>query len=371
MMTLPNEAASNSWSVALDTNDQLFDAASFGNVIIAYKNGAPLRIKDVGNVLDSVQNTRFISWFGDQPAEGIAIQKAPGANTIALVDRIKELMPQLEQSLPPAVKVDLMADRSQVTRASVHDVQFTMMLTIALVVIVIFLFLRTLWATVIPSLAVPLSLLATFGIIGRLFREFAITVSAAVVASAIISLTLTPVLCSLFLKQEGLHPKGRFNQAAERFYDAVLAGYDRGLHFVFRHQFATLMSTLLLMVATGFLYVIMPKGFFPQQDTGFIFGEVNARQDASVTKTDKIRHEVVEIVRQDPGAGGVFSYAGASSYNPAENTARVFWGLKPFDERTDTAQQIVQRLRQKTAAVEGAKFFMQVPQNITVGGRLS
>ncbi len=209
------------------------------------------------------------------------------------------------------------------------------------------------------------------GIIGRLFREFAITVSAAVVASAIISLTLTPVLCSLFLKQEGLHPKGRFNQAAERFYDAVLAGYDRGLHFVFRHQFATLMSTLLLMVATGFLYVTMPKGFFPQQDTGFIFGEVNTRQDASVTKTDKIRHEIVEIVRQDPGADGVFSYAGASSYNPAENTARVFWGLKPFDERTDTAQQIVQRLRQKTAGVEGAKFFMQVPQNITVGGRLS
>ena len=444
------EIAGEHQSVALDTNDQLFDAASFGNVIIAYKNGAPLRVKDVGNVLDSVQNTRFISWFGDQPAEGIAIQKAAGANTIALVDRIKELMPQLQQSLPPAVKVDLMADRSQVTRAAVHDVQFTMMLTIALVVIVIFLFLRTIWATVIPSLAVPLSLLATFGImygagfsldnislmaltisvgfvvddaivmienivryieqgvppfeaalkgagqigftiisitfsliavfiplffmggiIGRLFREFAITVSAAVVASAIISLTLTPVLCSLFLKQEGLHPKGRFNQAAERFYDAVLAGHDRGLHFVFRHQFATLMSTLLLMVATGLLYVTMAKGFFPQQDTGFIFGEVNTRQDASVTKTDKIRHEVVEIVRQDPGAGGVFSYAGASSYNPAENTARVFWGLKPFDERTDTAQQIVQRLRQKTAGVEGAKFFMQVPQNITVGGRLS
>jgi len=444
------EIAGENQSIALDTNDQLFNADAYNNVIIAYKNGAPLRIKDVGNVLDSVQNTRFISWFGDQPAEGIAIQKAAGANTIALVDRIKALMPQLEQSLPPAVKVDLMADRSQVTRAAVHDVQFTMLLTIALVVIVIFLFLRTIWATVIPSLAVPLSLLATFGmmyaagfsldnislmaltisvgfvvddaivmienivryieqgmnpfeaalkgagqigftiisitfsliavfiplffmggIIGRLFREFAITVSAAVVASAVISLTLTPVLCSLFLKQEGLHPKGRFNQAAERFYNAVLAGYDRGLNFVFRHQFATLMSTLLLMAATGYLYVNMPKGFFPQQDTGFVFGEINTRQDASVTKTDKLRHEIVEIVRHDPGVDGVFSYAGASSYNPAENTARVFWGLKPFDERTESAQQIVQRLRQKVTAVEGAKFFMQVPQNITVGGRLS
>src|SRR5712691_3015911 len=418
--------------VAIETNDQLFEAAAYGNLIVAYRNGAPVRLKDIGEVVNSVQNTRVGAWFNNLPAEGIAIQKAPGANTIALVDTIKALMPKLQQSIPPSVHVDLMLDRTLVTRAAVRDVQLTMMLTVALVIIVIFVFLRTIWATVIPSLAMPLSLLATFavmwlvgfsldnislmaltisvgfivddaivmienivryieqgdrpfeaalkgagqigftiisitfsliavfiplffmgGIIGRLFREFAITVSAAVVASAIISLTLTPVLCALFLKQEGLHPKGRFNQAAERFYSAVLAFYDRGLNFVFRHQFATLMSTLLLMAATGFLYVTMPKGFFPQQDTGFVFGEVNTRQDASVTKTDKIRHEIVEIVRQDPGAGGVFSYAGASSYNPAENTARVFWALQPFDERTDTAQQIVQRLRQKTAAVEG------------------
>src|SRR6266851_449215 len=412
--------------VALETNDQLFNADAYKNLIIAYRNGAPVRIKDVGDVLNSVQNVRMGAWFDNRAAEGIAIQKAPGANTIALVDTIKELMPKLEQSIPPSVNVELMVDRTQVTRAAVHDVQFTMMLTITLVVI--FLFLRTIWATVIPSMAVPLSLLATFavmwvagfsldnislmaltisvgfivddaivmienivryieqgmppfeaavkgagqigftiisitfsliavfiplffmgGIIGRLFREFAITVSAAVVASAVISLTLTPVLCALFLKREGLHPTGRFNQAAERFYNAVLAGYDRGLYFVFRHQLAALMATLLLMVATGYLYVTMPKGFFPQQDTGFVFGQVETRQDASVTKTDKMRREIVEIVRNDPGVGGVFSYAGASSYNPAENTARVFWGLKPFDERTDTAEQIVQRLRQKTA----------------------
>ena len=150
-------------SIALDTNDQLFDAASYRNVIIAYKNGAPVRVKDVGEVLDSIQNTRFVSWFGDQQAEGIAIQKAPGANTIAVVDRIKDLMPHLEQSIPPSVHVDLMSDRSQTTRAAVHDVELTMLLTISLVIVVIFLFLRTLWATVIPSLAVPLSLLATFG----------------------------------------------------------------------------------------------------------------------------------------------------------------------------------------------------------------
>ena len=437
-------------AIALDTNDQLFNAAQYGNVIIAYKNGAPVRVKDVGDVVNSVQNTRVLSWFGDQAAEGIAIQKAPGANTIEVVDRIKALMPKLEQSLPPSVHVDLMSDRSQTTRASVRDVQLTMMLTIGLVVVVIFLFLRTLWATVIPSLAVPLSLLTTFGvmyvggysidnislmgltisvgfvvddaivmienivryieqgmppfeaalkgagqigftiisitfsliavfiplffmggIIGRLFREFAIVVSVSVVASAVISLTLTPVLCSLFLKQEGLHPKGRFNRGAEWVFQASLRAYDRGLHFIFRHQLSALMATLLLMVATGYLYVKIPKGFFPQQDTGFIFGELDVREDSSLSQTDKIRRQVVNIVMHDPGVQGVFSYDGATPYNPAENTARIFWGLKPYEDRDATAAQIIQRLRKKAAGIEGAKFFMQVPQNITVGGRLS
>jgi hydrophobe/amphiphile efflux-1 (HAE1) family protein len=437
-------------AIALDTNDQLFDAAQYGNIIIAYKNGAPVRIKDVGDAINSVQNERLRSWFGNQRAEGIAIQKAPGANTIAVVDEIKALMPKLEQSLPPAIHVDLMSDRSETTRASIHDVRFTMILTIGLVVIVIFLFLRTLWATVIPSLAVPLSLLATFavmyaggfsidnislmgltisvgfivddaivmienivryieqgdrpfeaalkgagqigftiisitfsliavfiplffmgGIIGRLFREFAVTVAVAVIASAVISLTLTPVMCSLFLKQEGLHPKGRFNRGAERVFQAALNGYDRGLNFIFCHQLAALVATLLLMAATGYLYIIMPKGFFPQQDTGFIFGELNIRQDASMPLTDKIRAQVVDVVRQDPGVEGVFSYDGATPYNPAENTARIFWGLKPYNERDATAERIIQRLREKVAGIEGAKFFMQVPQNITVGGRLS
>ena len=437
-------------AIALDTNDQLFDAKSYGNIIIAYKNGAPVRIKDVGDVINSVQNERLRSWFGDQRAEGIAIQKAPGANTIAVVDDVQALMPKLEQSLPPAVHVDLMSDRSQTTRASIRDVQFTMMLTITLVVIVIFLFLRTLWATVIPSLAVPLSLVATFGvmyaggfsidnislmaltisvgfivddaivmienivryieqgmrpfdaalkgagqigftiisitfsliavfiplffmggIIGRLFREFAVTVAVAVVASAVISLTLTPVMCSLFLKEEGLHPKGRFNRGAERVFQAALRRYDRGLNFIFRHQFAALIATLLLMVATGYLYVKMPKGFFPQQDTGFIFGELDIREDASMILTDKIRRQVVDIVRQDPAVEGVFSYDGATTYNPAENTARIFWGLKPYDERDATAEQVIQRLRKEVAGIQGAKFYMQVPQNITVGGRLS
>jgi hydrophobe/amphiphile efflux-1 (HAE1) family protein len=436
--------------VALETNDQLFDAKAYGNIIIAYRNGAAVRLKDVGETLDAVQNARVGAWFNNKAAEGIAIQKAPGANTVALVDTIKALMPKLEASIPPSVHVDLMLDRTLVTRAAVRDVQFTMMLTIALVVIVIFLFLRTLWATVIPSLAVPLSLLATFsvmyvagfsldnislmaltisvgfivddaivmienivryieqgdrpfeaalkgagqigftiisitfsliavfiplfamgGVIGRLFREFAITVSVAVGASAIVSLTLTPVMCSLFLKEQGLHPQGRFNRAAERFFERMIGAYDRGLNFVFRHQFAALMSTLLLMVATGYLYMQIPKGFFPQQDTGTVFGEVDTRQDSSFRSTVKIAHEVVDIIREDPSVGGVFMLAGAYAYNPTENAARVFFALKPFEERSDTAEQVVQRLRQKVSGVQGAKFFMQVPQNITVGGRLS
>ncbi len=434
----------------LDTNDQLFNAAAFNNVIVAYRNGAPVRVKDVGKAQDGVLNARTGAWFGDTPAEGLAIQRQAGANTIQLVDTIKAMMPRLEESIPPSVKVDLLSDRSVVIRAAVHDVQITMLLTIALVILVIFLFLRTLWATIIPSLAVPLSLLATFaimygagysldnislmaltisvgfivddaivmienivryieqgmrpfdaalkgagqigftiisitfsliavfiplffmgGIIGRLFREFAVTVSVAVVASAAISLTLTPVLCSLFLKEQGLHSSGRFNQAAEGAFNWMLGAYDRGLGFVFRHQFVTLLSTLALIVITGYLYVKIPKGFFPQQDTGFIFGEVDARQDASFYNTAALAHRIANIVRREPGVSGVIWFAGAYSYNPTENTARMFIQLKPHDERDLTSDQIIQRLRPKVAAVEGAKFFMQSGQDVTIGGRLS
>jgi hydrophobe/amphiphile efflux-1 (HAE1) family protein len=436
--------------VTLDTNDQLFNAADYCKVIVAYRNGAPVRLDDVGDCVDSVQNTRIGAWFFDTPAEGLAIQRQAGANTIELVDTIKEVVPRLEESIPPSVKVDLVSDRSLVIRAAVHDVQFTMMLTIGLVVIVIFLFLRTLWATVIPSLAVPLSLLATFGvmygvgysldnislmaltisvgfvvddaivmienivryieqgerpfdaalkgagqigftiisitfsliavfipllfmggIIGRLFREFAVTVTVAVVASAFISLTLTPVLCSLFLKEQGLHPKNWFNRAAEGFFNAMLRGYDRGLGFVFRHQFMTLLSTLALIVMTGYLYVKIPKGFFPEQDTGFIFGQAEARQDISFPAMVKITHKIIDVVRQDPAVSGVFGFTGASAFNPTENAARLFIQLKPHDQRDLTSNQIIQRLRPKVAAVEGAKFFMQSGQDISIGGRLS
>src|SRR6516225_3246066 len=435
--------------VTLDTNDQLFNAAAYCKVIVAYRNGAPVRLDDVGDCFDAVQNKRIGAWYFDTPAEGLAIQRQAGANTIELVDTIKEVIPRLEESMPPSVKVDLVSDRSLVVRAAVHDVQFTMMVTIGLVIIVIFLFLRTLWATVIPSLAVPLSLLSTLGvmyavgysldnislmaltisvgfvvddaivmienivryielgerpfeaalrgagqigftiisitfsliavfipllfmggIIGRLFREFAVTVSVAVVASAFISLTLTPVLCSLFLKEQTLHGKGRFNRIAEACFNAMLRTYDRGLIFVFRHQFPALLSTLALIVLTGYLYVTIPKGFFPEQDTGFIFGQAEARQDISFPAMAKLTQDVVAVVRQDPAVSGVFAFTCASSYTPTENTARVFIQLKPHSER-EPSNQIIRRLRPKVAAIQGVKFFMQSGQDISIGGRLS
>ena len=434
----------------LDTNDQLFNAASFGDVIIAYRNGAPIRLKDVANVIDATQNERIGAWYFDTPAEGLAIQRQAGANTIQLVDTIKKWIPRLQESIPPSVKIDLVSDRSLVVRAAVHDVQFTMMLTVCLVIIVIFLFLRTLWATVIPSLAVPLSLLSTLGvmyavgysldnislmaltisvgfvvddaivmienivryieqgerpfeaalkgagqigftiisitfsliavfipllfmggIIGRLFREFAVTVSVAVIASAFVSLTLTPVLCSLFLKEQTLHGRGRFNRLAERGFEWMLRAYDRGLGFVFRHQLPTFLSTLVLMVATGYLYVTIPKGFFPEQDTGFIFGQADARQDISFAGMQKLTHQIVDVVKDDPAVSGVFSFTGASSYNPTENTARVFIQLVPHNQRDLTSNQIIQRLRPKVAKIEGVKFYMQSGQDISIGGRLS
>src|SRR6185312_15941094 len=201
-------------------------------------------------------------------------------------------------------------------------------------------------------ISITFSLIAVFiplffmgGIIGRLFREFAVTVSVAVVASAVVSLTLTPVLCSLFLKRENEKSRGPFNRGAERFFAWLLGAYDRGLHLVFRHQLVMLLTTFLLIGVTGYLYVKIPKGFFPQQDTGFIFGEIDTREDASFQATAAIMHQIIDIVRRDPAVHGVLSLGGAYSYNPTENTARVYIQLKPFSERTATATEVIQRLR--------------------------
>ncbi|HEY1797026.1 MAG TPA: efflux RND transporter permease subunit [Stellaceae bacterium] len=440
-------------SVTLDTNDQMFDAAAFRQLVIAYRHGAAVTLGDIANVTDSVQNDRVGGWFNGEPAEGLAIQRAAGANTMQVVESAKGLLPQLMESVPPGLKVSLMSDRSLVIQAAVHDVQFTMMLTIGLVVLVIFIFLRTLWATVIPSIAVPLSLLTTFsvmyllnynldnislmaltisvgfivddaivmienvvrylemgdtpfeaalkgagqigftiisitfsliavfiplllmgGIIGRLFREFAVTVSVAVIASALISLTLTPVMCSLFLKPHGhgaKHQTNRVNRWAERGFEAVLNLYDRGLRFVLRHQLPALVVTLGLMVLTGYLYVAIPKGFFPQQDTGFIFGQVQGRQDSSFEKMQGLAQQIEQIVQKDPAVEAVFYMAGTYAYNPTEDAARMYLQLKPHEDRDVSAQQVIERLRPQVAKVRGAKFFMQAGQDINVGGRLS
>jgi hydrophobe/amphiphile efflux-1 (HAE1) family protein len=443
------EIAGPNRAISLDSNDQLTDAAAYRGIVVAYRNGAAVHLGDVATVIDSEENTRVGAWYNSLPAEGLAIERANGANALAVIAAVKAAMPLLERNLPPSVKVELMSDRSELTQAAIDDVQFTMMLTIALVVVVIFVFLRSLWATLIPSLVVPLSLCATFaamyvagftldnislmgltiavgfliddaivmienivrhieagerplaaalkgageigftiisitfsliavfipiffmgGIVGRLFREFAAVVSIAVLASAFFSLTLTPVLCSLFLKAAHEQRPGRFGRLAERGFNAMLGAYERGLDVVFRHQRATLLATLLLVVATGWLYSAIPKGFVPEQDTGLFFGVVETRQDSSFPQTARAAREILDIVDHDPGVAGVFLHAGSYSYNPGENSGHIFGQLKPYDTR-DGAQAIMQRIRAAVTPVIGAKFFMQIPQSIRVGARLA
>ncbi len=435
----------------LDTNDQLFDANAFNRVIVAYRNGAPVRIKDIGTAINSVELNRIAAWYGDRQSILLLVRREAGANTVATVDHIKALMDDLRASVPPTVKVDLISDRTLTIRASVADVRFTLLLTVGLVVMVIFLFLRKLWATIIPGIAVPLSIVGTFpvmyalaynldnlslmgltiavgfvvddaivmienivryieegksplqaalkgagqigftivsitislvavfiplifmgGIIGRLFREFAMTVTISVLISALVSLTLTPVMCSLFLRRERESANhGRLNRMAEAFFDGMLHVYDSGLRWVLRHQPSMLIATLALAVLTGYLYVVIPKGFFPHQDTGFIFGQAESRQDISFAGMSALTHEVIDKVRADPSVAAVMGFVGATGGNSTENTARLFIQLKPWDERDVTADQAIQRIRPKTAQIRGVKFYMQAGQDVTVGGRLS
>jgi hydrophobe/amphiphile efflux-1 (HAE1) family protein len=436
--------------LTLDTNDQLFNAQSFSNMIIAFRNGAPVRARNVGQVLDSSQLPRTGAWYNDRQAEVLLVRRQPGSNTLGVVEAVKAAMPQIRASIPPSIHVDLVSDRSQNIRESVNDVQLTLLATIALVVVVIFVFLRNLWATIIPSVVVPLSLVATFGvmyalgysldnlslmgltiavgflvddaivmienivryleqgdrpfdaaikgagqigftiisitislvavfipllfmagIIGRLFREFAVTVTTAVLVSGFVSLTLTPVMCSLFLTRESERPRGRLNRMAENFFERMIRGYDRGLQWVFRFRFLTLISTLALIVLTVFLYVEIPKGFFPEQDTGFIFGQAQAREDTSFEQMAQLENTFANIINTDPAVSGVVGFAGSTAGNSSESTARMFIQLKPLNERKVSAQDVMQRLRPKVAEVMGAKFYMQAGQDVTVGGRLT
>jgi len=435
---------------ALNVNDQMFSAADYSNVIIAYRNGSPIRVADLGVAVDNVENVRMASWVGSHPAVLLDIQRQPGANIIQTADRIKTLLPKLRVALPTSVKLGIFGDRTETIRASVKDVQFTLLLTVGLVVMVIFLFLRKFWATVIPSVALPLTLIGTFGvmklagfnldnlslmaltistgfvvddaivmienivrlieagekpmdaalkgakqigftiislsvsliavfipllfmtgIVGRLFREFAITLSVAVAVSALVSLTLTPMMCARLLKPESEEKHGRFFQFTEGLFEKLLHGYDRSLQWVLRHQRFTLAVAVVTGIATVLLYAIVPKGLLPQQDNGLIIGVTDAAQSISFKAMVARQREIAEIARQDPDVQSVASFVGAGTVNATVNSGKLYINLKPRDERKASATEIMTRLRDATASVHGISLFMQAAQDVQIDSRVS
>ncbi len=435
---------------AIQTNDQIPSAAGFRPLVIAYKNGAPIRLSDVGDVIDHVENNKQGAWVGGKPSVVVDVQRQPGANIISTAERIKELLPQLRTSLPPSVRVSVLNDRTETIRASVHDVQFTLILASALVVLVIFLFLRKLWATVIPAVSLPLALIGTFGvmkvsgfslnnltlmaltistgfvvddaivmienivryleegdspmeaalkgsrqigftvislsvslvavfipllfmqgIVGRLFREFALTLSAAVAVSAVVSLTLTPMMCSRLLKQEQPDQHGKLFRLTESFFEWIRSTYAVGLRWVLRHQTFTLLVTLGTLVATLFLYQIVPKGLLPQQDTGLILGITEAAPSISFKAMSQQQALVAERVQKDPDVASVASFVGGSQLNPASNSGRLYIALKPKSQRSADVEQVMTRLKAAMADLPSVSLFMQAVQDLRLDSRLS
>jgi hydrophobe/amphiphile efflux-1 (HAE1) family protein len=437
-------------SFAVYDNDQLTKAGDYQNVIVAWRNGAPVRISDIGIAVDGPENRLLAAWQNGKRGILLVIFKQPGANVIDTVDKIKASLPRLEASIPPSIHVNVVMDRTLTIRASVADVQFTLILSIALVVMVIFLFLRSLWATIIPSVTVPVALICTFavmyvfgysvdnlslmaltiavgfvvddaivmlenifryieegmgpmeaaikgaaeigftivsislslvavfiplllmgGIVGRLFREFAMTITIAVMLSAFISLTLTPMMCSRFLK----HHTGSHNWAyrlVEGFFEALIGGYRRTLDIALRFRFITLLIFLATVSTTIYLYIVIPKGFFPAQDTGVVFGVTEGAQDISFGQMSDIQQKLNAIVAADPDTAAYGATVGAGVGGQTGNNGRVYIALKPWDERVGgSAQQYIARLRPKFAAVSGGAAFLQAAQDIRVGGRLT
>ena len=436
-------------SFTIAANDQLTTANPYNDVIIAYRNGAPVRVRDVGQAVDGPQDITLGALHRDKTAVMLLIFKQPGANVIDTVDNIKSALSQLHSLIPPGIHLSTIVDRTQTIRASVRDVEFTLALSCVLVVLVILLFLRSIQATLIPGAAVPLSLLgataiiylggfsldnlslmaltiavgfvvddaivvvenifrhleagttpmqsaikgskeigftvvsisvsliAVFiplllmgGVVGRLFHEFAITVTSAIVVSVVVSLTLTPMLCSRFLVSEHDREHGRLYRAIEWGFDSLLDGYRRGLDLVLHHQFPTLMVFLATVCTTAVLFVFIPKGFFPTQDIGMIMGISEAGQDVSPQKMREIQRELSAVIARDPDVADFGSFFGPS-YGNTQNTGRFIIGLKPRDDRKATALQIVNRLRPQLAKVEGVRLFLQPAQDITVGGRIA
>src|SRR5438105_846868 len=437
-------------SFTIGANDQIFSAAEYQAVVVTYRNGAPVRLADVATVIDGVENTKQAAWMNDKPAVIVNIQRQPGANIIGVVDRIKRLLPQLKASLPSSVEITTLTDRTATIRASVHDVEFTLVLTIALVVMVMFLFLRSLAATVIPSVAVPISIVGTFGvmyllgysldnlslmaltistgfvvddaivmieniaryieagesplaaalqgseqigftivsltvsliavlipllfmgdIVGRLFREFAITLSVTILVSAVVSLTLTPMMCAKLLRRESAGHQTGFYRATERGFDWVIARYGATLSWVLRHQPGTLIVTVVTLAATILLYVVVPKGFFPIQDTGVILGISEAPATVSFEAMAERQQALARLILKDPDVVSLSSFIGVDGVNMTPNSGRIQINLRARDERSTDASDVIRRLQPQLETVDGITLYMQPVQDLTVEDRVS
>jgi HAE1 family hydrophobic/amphiphilic exporter-1 len=456
-VTLPTGSLSGKdKSYLIEANGQLNDAAAYGELIVSYQNGAPVRLKDLGNVIDSIQNNKVSNLFSDrkvsnQPSIVLAVQPQPGANTVKIVDAVKAMLPTLQAQIPKSIVMGILYDRSLSIRASIQDVQFTLILSIALVIMVIFLFLRDLPATMIPSMALPIAIIGTFaamyvlgfsldnlslmaltlsvgfvvddaivvlenivrhremgespmtaalkgsqevsftilsmtlslvavfipiifmsGLIGKLFHEFAITISIAILVSGFVSLSLPPMLCSRFLKSSERSPDhrpSRFANFLESAFDNLLKGYEWTLKPVLKHRRITMISSFILLFLTFYMFTLVPKGFIPTEDTGQLSANTKAAQDISFDNMLKHQQEVVDIIRQDPNIAALNSTVGASGPNASVNNGRITIRLKPRDQRQLSADEIIQELTPKLRRVIGIQTFLRSPAAIPIGGQ--
>ncbi len=434
----------------INATDQLFAGKDYKALLVAYRNGAPVRLSEVAEVIDDVENTKQAAWMNETPAVIVNIQRQPGTNVIEVVDRVKRLLPQLQGTLPSSVQVSVLTDRTTSIRATVRDVQFELVLAVALVILVIFLFLRTIPATVIPAVAVPLSLIGTFGlmylmgfslnnltlmaltistgfvvddaivmieniaryieqgespfqaalkgskqiaftilsltvsliavlipllfmgdVVGRLFREFAVTLSITILISAIVSLTLTPMMCARLLRERRAEQPGRFSQASQRLLDRIIAGYGRSLQWVLRRQRATLVVTGGTLALTALLFLIIPKGFFPLQDTGVILGITEGPQAVSFGTMGERQQALARVILEEPTVESLSSFIGVDGTNTTLNSGRMYINLKPLAERMVGAGEIIRRIESRVAEIDGITLHMQPVQDLTVEDRVS
>ncbi len=434
----------------IGANDQLLTSDEYRKLVIDYRNSRPIRLSDVATVVDDTENVRQAAWMNETPAVIVNVQRQPGANIIEVVDRVKKLLPQLKASLPAAIKIEILTDRTLTIRASVEDVQFELLLTVGLVVMVIFVFLRNIPATIIPSVAVPLSLVGTFGvmyllgyslnnltlmaltistgfvvddaivmienisryieegekplaaalkgsrqigftivslsvsliavlipllfmadIVGRLFREFAVTLSVTILVSAVVSLTLTPMMAAKLLKHKPKEKQGWLFKASERTFEAIIRLYGATLTVVLRHRIMTLLVAIATLAATVYLYIVVPKGFFPVQDTGVILGISEAEQSISFAAMAERQQTLAGEILKDPAVASLSSFIGIDGTNSTLNSGRIQINLKPLEERLVSSGEVIRRLQTNVGKVAGITLFMQSVQDLTVESRVS